>query len=256
MPDTEVQFDFTKADDQAQFYALSEHERDLLVERAQVEAIRLNEQRDVETAIAGMESSRTDDGRYDDQTVFDGQGSAVALKLIESGQGKAVVKNLARFKGLDHREIALALLQRSPSVLASNLALFNGVLDNQVARELIEADQGWCVAKSPSLFDGLDYTNIVERFRAHHSAYIDLVRNLGNFKGVDHKQLVLELMAAKATWIVVEDLSRFHDLDEEVARKLVEDCRGSIVLNHLESFPGVSREHILELMNQVNSARS
>ena len=255
MSDTESKFNFTKAADQTEFEALPESEQSDLVDSAQVEATKLNEQRDVEAAVTRIEGLYSRRGYYRDETVFDNVGSKVALALIERGRGLDVAVNIERFKDVDRKEIMHALLEHQPVALAKNLDNFADVLDYKAACDLLDTGMTWYVAKKLPLFKDVDHEDIIQRF-LRSDAYLELVGSLENFKGVNYKQLALRLTAEGKAWAFLGKLDKFRDLDEEVAQKLVEDHRGPVVLEHLESFSGVSRERIVELIDQFEKSKS
>jgi hypothetical protein len=74
--------------------------------------------------------------------------------------------------------------------------------------------------------------------------YDDILGNIKKFSGLDHKEIALKLIEAKAEHSVADNLEKFSGLDKEVVLKLIAAGVGYFVADNLEKFSGLDHKEI------------
>ncbi|HLC69602.1 MAG TPA: hypothetical protein VJH75_00975 [Patescibacteria group bacterium] len=168
--------------------------------------------------------------------------SAIAHKLIDSGQVSLFVENLDKFEGLDHKVIVQRLMDSGQGItVLENLDKFQGVNHTELARWLIEKGKGYLVVENIGKLEVSNHTEIVYSLILNGLS-IKVVDNLEKFKGVNHTELALRLIDQKKSFIVARLLYKFKDLGLEIARKLLENNKGSTVAIYLRHFKILNSE--------------
>ena len=167
-----------------------------------------------------------------------------ARQLIEADKGEAVAKNLDKFSGLDHKEIAHKLIKIGDGwEVADNLDKFSGLDHKKIAHKLIKIGEGGAVAKNLDKFSGLDREIALKFIDSRQGDAV--ADNLDKFSGLDHKEIALKLFEAGNGWAVAHNLDKFSGLDHiDIAFKLFEAGDGRAVANNLEKFSGLDHKEI------------
>ena len=199
----------------------------------------------------------------------------IALKLVESGDVDDLAFYLRNFKGLDHREIALKILERGKANVNSFLRSlknfqnidFNEIalklieegkveavaehlnefhnLSNEVALKLIEKGEGNKVGVYIDRFQGLNYQEIALALIAARKSII-LADTIEKFHGLDRKEIALRIIqSGYGQYVIIErNIEKFHELDQEVALKLIEAGEGGKVVGCIEKFKDINYSEI------------
>ena len=167
-----------------------------------------------------------------------------ARQLIEADKGEAVAKNLDKFSGLDHKEIAHKLIKIGDGwEVADNLDKFSGLDHKKIAHKLIKIGEGGAVAKNLDKFSGLDREIALKFIDSRQGDAV--ADNLDKFSGLDHKEIALKLFEAGNGWAVAHNLDKFSGLDHiDIAFKLFEAGDGRAVANNLDKFSGLDHKEI------------
>ena len=167
----------------------------------------------------------------------------IATRLIDAGQGYAVADNLNSFTGLDHNDIATRLIDAGQGgVVAYNFNSFTGLDHNDIATRLIDADRGYAVADNLNSFTGLN-TGIANKL-------IDagcggaVARNLNSFTGLDHNDIATRLIDAGQGGVVAYNFNSFTGLNTGIANKLIDAGQAYAVAYNLNRFTGLDHNDI------------
>ena len=173
----------------------------------------------------------------------------IATRLIDAGQGYAVADNLNRFTGLDHNDIATRLIDAGQGyAVADNLNSFTGLDHNDIATRLIDAGQGGVVAYNFNSFTGLDHNDIATRLIDADRGYA-VADNLNSFTGLN-TGIANKLIDAGQAYAVAYNLNRFTGLDHnDIATRLIDAGQGYAVARNLNSFTGLDRAILTRLVS-------
>jgi len=129
------------------------------------------------------------------------------------------------------------------------------ISDSDIAQSLIEAGQGWAVAKNLSKFQGLDHKHIAEKLIDNEMGWA-VAHYLSNFQGLEHKYIAERLIGAGQGRAVADYLSKFQGLDhKDIADKLIGAGEGSAVAENLSKFQGLD-SHIAEKLIGAGEGRA
>ena len=113
----------------------------------------------------------------------------------------------------------------------------------EIALKLIESSAGRSfLVRNLSDFEGLDHADIVNRLIEKGDGEL-VAEHLSNFKGVDHVDIAHRLIEEGDGWSVAECLFNFKDVDHvDIARRLIETGRGEYVARKLFNFEGLDAD--------------
>jgi len=152
----------------------------------------------------------------------------IALKLIEAIQGDRVAQNIECFEEGDHSAIALKLIETGGSdFLIDNLSGFKN-LNSEVALKLIEAGMSDHVAFALSKFQSLDHEVAFKLIEAIQGSRV--VDFIDRFKNIDHREVALRLIEARQWYVVAEHFQVFHG---DIFKK-AQTSRQDVMLDHVE----------------------
>ncbi len=174
----------------------------------------------------------------------------VAMQLIDYRYWDSVVLNIKEFEWLDHREIALKLIEKWFwwFTVIKNLEKFEWLDHREVALKLIEKWDWESVIKNLEKFEWLNHREIVLKLiEKWHSAHF--LEILEKFEWLNHREIVLKLIEKWNWYIVANYLNKFEWLDKEVALKLIEEWKWYNVAQYLNKFEWLDKEIAMKLID-------
>ena len=146
------------------------------------------------------------------------------FQLIDEGEGRAVIENLAMLASVNHRAIAQKLFDSGYGLsVLNNLDKFSGLNGQEIASRVIEAGAGWAVGD-----------------------------NLDKFSEADRRQIALKIIDSGQSWALDGHLDKIPDLDKDIALKLIEAGNGVLVLNNLDRFSGLDDDTIIDKLIEAH----
>ena len=222
---------------------------------------------------------------------FEGLGQEIAIKLIESGEGRYVVKNLEKFEGLDYKEIINKLIESNSNYslwkgshfgketyhendfldnpdksinlnsIADNLEKFKEI-DNDLIIKIIDAGFGSMIIdkiqeNKINNFTGINYKEII--YKLIDSKLGDKVGYILNkFPGLDHSEIALKMIESgnvnSVRWYV--ESSQDQRLNQDIAFKLIEYKESTTVAKNLDKFIDCNHNEIANKIIEFGDVKS
>lgn len=206
---------------------------------------------DKEIALALIAKDQQYPDFYLAQSVFTHAGKFEGLELnkelflfcLENNVSSTVLDlHLDKFSGLD-KEVALLILDQPSSehnLVINHLDKFSG-LDKEVALKLIKESQIDALCNHLDKFSDLDkeVAQLLIKNDPYHFSY-QIIPNIDKFKDLElNKDFALFCINNNDPFFVRDNLEAFHDLDKEVAIKLIENHLTDTVLKYDYKFQGL-----------------
>ncbi|HRT11509.1 MAG TPA: hypothetical protein P5194_03170, partial [Patescibacteria group bacterium] len=171
-----------------------------------------------------------------------------------SNNGQVVAKNLEKFSGLNHQEIAQKLIDKHYGwSLVDNLEKFSGLNHQEIAQRLIDKDQGDVVAKNLEKFSGLNHQEIAQKLIDKHYGW-SLADNLEKFSGLNHQEIAQKLIKAKQSDALLKNADKFSNVDfNKIAHQLInlgnKEGKFYALANNLYKLSGLDKDIAMGIIN-------
>ena len=118
--------------------------------------------------------------------------------------------------------------------VANNLDKFEWLDGNEIANKLIKVGEWKAVAENLDKFEWLDQKTAEILIKA--SYWRAVVNNLNKFKRIDYNEIANSLIKTRYWRSLAENLDKFKDLDQEIAKMLIQIGYVEEVRKNIKSF--------------------
>ncbi len=220
--------------------------------------------------------------------------SEIANKLIDSGRGPSLCENLKKFIGVNYIEIADKLISKGEAYyIIKNIEQFENLNESDIFNKALD-NNPWSnrsandeipkeILNKLSVLENLNLDNANKLIE--HGNLLDLINNLGSFKGLDSRianqilsvgsdgeiamainipsfkklnpsiinQLINDGNAEEVAYYIRTD--EFFDLDLSVANNLIDHGQPYSVLNNIDLFPELNIQNVINKVIKCGGSR-